>query len=64
MITNTYNKHVHVRTFQVGNLVLRKMFQNTMDMTADKFNDTWEGPCLVDAIVGRGAYRLSTMDGT
>ena len=34
-----------------------------MDMTADKFADTWAGSYLVDAIVGRGAYQLSILDG-
>lgn len=62
-IANTYNRHVYVRIFQVGDLVLRKTFQNTMDMTTWKFNDKWEGPYLIDAVVGRGAYRLSTLDG-
>ncbi|XP_074374609.1 uncharacterized protein LOC141715020 [Apium graveolens] len=63
-IANVYNKHVHIRIFRVGDMVLRKTFQNTMDVTAEKFDATWKGPYLIDAVVGRGAYRLSTMDGT
>lgn len=55
-ISNTYNKHVHVRTFQVGDLVLKKTFQNTMDTTVGKFAEIWEGPYFIDDIVGRGAY--------
>ncbi|XP_074336054.1 uncharacterized protein LOC141673222 [Apium graveolens] len=35
-VSYTYNKHVHIRTFRVGDMVLRKMFQNTMDVTAGK----------------------------
>ncbi|XP_074342192.1 uncharacterized protein LOC141679647 [Apium graveolens] len=62
-IANVYNKHVHIRIFHVGDMVLRKTFQNTIDATAGKFADTWEGPYLIDAVVGRGAYRLSTVDG-
>ncbi|XP_074361563.1 uncharacterized protein LOC141701843 [Apium graveolens] len=62
-VANTYKKHVHIRTFRVGDMVLRKMFQNTMDMTAGKFSDTWEGPYFIDVVVGHGAYQLSTMDG-
>lgn len=62
-IANTYNKHVHILTFQVGDLVLRNAFQNTMDVTDEKFNDTWEGPYLIDDIVEREVYQLSTMDG-
>ncbi|XP_017239352.2 uncharacterized protein LOC108212130 [Daucus carota subsp. sativus] len=63
-IARNYNKHVHLRMFRVGDMVLRKTFQNTTDPTAGKFADTWEGPYLVDAVVGKGAYRLSTLDGT
>ena len=63
-VANSYNKHVRVRSFAVGDMVLRKVFQNTMDSTAGKFADTWEGPYLIDAVVGRGAYQLSTMDGS
>ncbi|XP_074336604.1 uncharacterized protein LOC141673761 [Apium graveolens] len=57
-VDNTYNKHVHIRTF-LGDMVLRKTFQNTMDVTTGKFADTWEGPYFIDVVVGRGAYRLS-----
>lgn len=35
-----------------------------MDIIAGKFTDIWEGPYLIDAVVGRGAYQLSTLDGT
>nr|XP_017245120.1 PREDICTED: uncharacterized protein LOC108216789 [Daucus carota subsp. sativus] len=62
-VAKSYNKHVHVRAFKVGDMVLRKTFQNTTDPTAGKFADTWEGPYLIDAIVGQGAYRLSTLGG-
>ena len=63
-VARSYNKHVHVRMFKVGDMVLRKTFQNTTDPTAGKFADTWEGPYLIDAVVGNGAYRLSTIEGT
>ncbi|XP_074352109.1 uncharacterized protein LOC141691271 [Apium graveolens] len=62
-VANIDNKQVYIRTFRVGDMVLMKTFQNTMDVTAGKFADTWEGPYLIEAVVGRGAYRLSTMDG-
>ncbi|XP_074327250.1 uncharacterized protein LOC141665168 [Apium graveolens] len=55
-VANTFNKHVHVRAFRVGDLVLRKTFQNTVDATAGKFADTWEGPYFIDVVVGHGAY--------
>ncbi|XP_017256033.2 uncharacterized protein LOC135147082 [Daucus carota subsp. sativus] len=62
-VARSYNKHVHVRLFRVGDMVLRKTFQNTTDPAAGKFADTWEGPYLIDAVVGKGAYQLSTLDG-
>nr|XP_017250771.1 PREDICTED: uncharacterized protein LOC108221400 [Daucus carota subsp. sativus] len=62
-VARSYNKHVHVRAFKIGDMVLRKTFQNTTDPAAGKFADTWEGPYLVDAIVGQGAYHLSTLEG-
>ncbi|XP_074336302.1 uncharacterized protein LOC141673450 [Apium graveolens] len=40
-----------------------KTFQNTMDVMAGKFANTWEGPYFIDAVIGRGAYQLSRMDG-
>ncbi|XP_074342101.1 uncharacterized protein LOC141679519 [Apium graveolens] len=63
-VANVYNRHVHIRIFHVGDMVLRKTFQNTMDMTTGKFADTWDDPYFIDDVVGRGAYRLSIMDGT
>ncbi|XP_074347092.1 uncharacterized protein LOC141685915 [Apium graveolens] len=62
-VARSYNKNVHIRTLAIGGLVLRKVFQNTMDTTAGKLGDTWEGPYLVDDIVGRGTYKLFTLDG-
>ncbi|XP_074336583.1 uncharacterized protein LOC141673740 [Apium graveolens] len=62
-VANIYNKHVYIRTFHVGDMVLRKTFQNTMDVMEEKFDDTWEGPYFIDVVVGRGAYQLSSMDG-
>ncbi|XP_074356439.1 uncharacterized protein LOC141696157 [Apium graveolens] len=40
-VANTYNKHVHIRNFRVSDMVLRKTFQNTMDVMTGKFADTW-----------------------
>lgn len=36
-IAKQYNKHVHIRMFKVGDLVLRKTIQNTVDAMAGKF---------------------------
>ena len=36
-ITNLYNMRVRQRAFRVGDLVLRRVFENTVDLTAGKF---------------------------
>ncbi|XP_074298338.1 uncharacterized protein LOC141629197 [Silene latifolia] len=62
-VAKSYNKNVKVRTLQVGDLVLRKVFQNTKNQQAGKFAYNWEGPYQVESTVGNGAYRLMTMEG-
>ena len=36
-LANSYNKRVKPQMFQPGDLVLRKVFENTADPTAEKF---------------------------
>ncbi|XP_074277405.1 uncharacterized protein LOC141601043 [Silene latifolia] len=62
-VARSYNKNVKVRTLQVGDLVLRKVFQNTKNQQAGKFAYNWEGPYQVESTVGNGAYRLMTLEG-
>jgi hypothetical protein len=62
-VARTYNKNVRVRRLEVGDLVLRKVFQNTKNHKAGKFAYKWEGPYQVESVVGHGAYRLMTMQG-
>ena len=46
-LERSYNKRVKPRAFQPGDLVLRKVFENTADPTAGKFQPNWEGPYLI-----------------
>ncbi|XP_074271451.1 uncharacterized protein LOC141595387 [Silene latifolia] len=62
-VARSYNKNVKVRTLQVGDMVLRKVFQNTKNQRAGKFAYNWEGSYQVESTVGNGAYRLMTMEG-
>ncbi|XP_074297421.1 uncharacterized protein LOC141628144 [Silene latifolia] len=57
-VARSYHKNVNIRVFKEGDLVLRKVFPNTKDKNGDKFAPAWEGPYLIDSIVGQGAYRL------
>ena len=53
-IANSYNKNIRIRRFQIGDLVLRKTFQNTKDPVDGK----------LDSKAGKGAYWLADMEGT
>ena len=46
-MTNIYNKHVKQRAFRAGDLVLRRVFENTIDLVAAKFQRNWEGPYMI-----------------
>ena len=46
-LANFYNKRVRPRVFQPGDLVLRRVFENTTDPTTGKFQPKWEGPYIV-----------------
>ncbi|XP_074301010.1 uncharacterized protein LOC141632357 [Silene latifolia] len=59
----SYNRNVRIGTLQVGDLVLRKVFQNTKNQQAGKFAYNWEVPYQVESVVGNGAYKLMTMEG-
>ncbi|XP_074306177.1 uncharacterized protein LOC141641415 [Silene latifolia] len=62
-VAKSYNKNVKVRLLEVGDQVLREVFQNTKNRKAGKFAYKWEGPYQVEGVVVHGAYRLMTMDG-
>ncbi|KAD4385414.1 hypothetical protein E3N88_25582 [Mikania micrantha] len=61
-IAKSYNKNIRIRRFQVGDLVLRKAFQNTTNLTDGKLAPKWEGPYKIDSEAGKGAYKLVTMN--
>ena len=62
-VARSYNKRVNSRAFQVGDWVLRKVFQNTQELNAGKLGANWEGPYQITKIVGQGAYELESHDG-
>ncbi|XP_074300139.1 uncharacterized protein LOC141631354 [Silene latifolia] len=43
-VARTYNKNVKIRTLEVGDLVLRRVFENTKNHKEGKFAYKWEGP--------------------
>ncbi|XP_074293028.1 uncharacterized protein LOC141619919 [Silene latifolia] len=53
-VARTYNKNVKIKTLEVGDLVLRRVFENTKNHKAGKFAYKWEGPYQVESIVKNG----------
>ena len=63
-LANSYNKRVKPRVFHPGDIVLRKVFENTADPTVGKFQPNWEGPYVVTRPGGSGSYAIDKTDGT
>ena len=63
-MTNLYNRRVRPHTFQVEDLVLRRVFENTADLTIGKFQPNREGPYMVAKVGAAGSYALNKLDGT
>ena len=63
-LANFYNKRVKPRMFQPGNLVIRRVFENTTDPNVGKFQPNWEGPYLVTQAGESGSYAVDKLNGT
>lgn len=59
-IRRYHDKSVQERSFQLGDLVLRRI-QNPIGL--GKLKSPWEGLFLVSKVVGPGTYRLQMEDG-
>ena len=59
-----YNRKVRPRSFKNGTLVLRKVFENTVEVGAGKFQANWEDLYIVSKTSESGAYHLQKLDGT
>ncbi|XP_070035177.1 uncharacterized protein [Nicotiana tomentosiformis] len=58
-----YNRRTNLHYFKVGDLVLRKITQNTRQINARKLGPTWEGSYRVLAVTDKGSYGLENQDG-
>ena len=63
-LENLYNGRVKPRVFQPGDLVLWKVFENTANPVAGKFQPNWEGPYIVTRAGKSGSYALDKLDRT
>ena len=59
-----YNRKAKPRSFKSGTLVLRKVFENTAETGAGKFQANWEGPYIVSKTSESGVYHLQKLDRT
>jgi hypothetical protein len=62
-IARHFNKRVRIRNFKEGDLVLRKVTQNTRRRSDGVLAPNWEGPYLIKAMLRGGAYKLEDMEG-
>ena len=62
-IESYYNKKVRSRPLELGDLVMRKVFENTKELNAGKLGANWEGPYKITRVVKLGVYRLETSRG-
>ena len=59
-----YNRKAQPRTFKVGTLVLRKVFENTTKKGVGKLQANSEGPYIVSKSTESKAYNLHKLDRT
>ncbi|XP_072094087.1 uncharacterized protein [Arachis hypogaea] len=62
-IARRYNQRLQPRSFQVHDLVLRKTEQARKPSAHGELAANWEGPYRVTEVIGKGAYRLQTLEG-
>ena len=61
---NLYNMNVKLRAFQSEDLVLRRVFENTVDPAAGKFQLNLKGSYTIVKVGAAGSYTLDKLDGT
>ena len=61
-MANLYNMHLKSRAFRVGDLVLRRVFENMANLAAGKFQPKWERPYTIVKVGAAGSYALDKLD--
>ena len=62
-IESYYNKKVKYRPLELGDIVLRKVFENTKELNVGKLGTNWEGPYKIAPVIKPGVYRLERSTG-
>ena len=60
---NLYNMHIKSLAFRAGDLVLRRVFENTIDPVIGKFQPNWKGSYVIVRVGPVGLYGLNKLDG-
>ncbi|XP_072087278.1 uncharacterized protein [Arachis hypogaea] len=63
IIERRHNKKVVPRTFDVGDLVLRRTEEARRPPSHGKLAANWEGPFRIAKVLGMGGYQLQTLQG-
>ena len=63
LVAKYNNARVRPRSFLPGDLVLRRVFQNTQEPGVGSFGPNWEGPYKIARIVISGVYELEDLEG-
>ncbi|RZS14645.1 hypothetical protein BHM03_00046381, partial [Ensete ventricosum] len=58
-----YDRRVHPRRIEAGDLVFRKAEVSDHTRSRDKLAPNWEGPYRVESTIREGTYALVTMEG-
>ncbi|XP_049387212.1 uncharacterized protein LOC125851467 [Solanum stenotomum] len=61
-MTRAYNKKVHPRHFEVGQLVLKRILPH-QEEAKGKFAPNWQGPYLIKEVLSKGALHLTNVEG-
>ncbi|KAK8955111.1 hypothetical protein KSP39_PZI001886 [Platanthera zijinensis] len=62
-MTKYFDKHVRVKQFAEGDLVLKKVDSAGRSAAVGKLNPNWEGPYIVQEVLRSGGYRLRNVEG-
>ncbi|XP_072075664.1 uncharacterized protein [Arachis hypogaea] len=63
IIKKKYNKRVQPRSFTEQDLILRRTEDARIPHAHGKLAATWEGPYRVIQVLGKGVYKLQTLQG-